>query len=239
MKIHLSNTACLIPARKGSSRVKNKNIAMFAGKPLLMWTFEAALKSRLTNIFFTTDYLPGELNFKIPSGIQTISRPREYCNDIATYDMYVRHFFERYPQFKYVVLLQPTCPLRNSDDVEKALDIYISYSRMETLASGYRIEHKFKLYRKNGQAHFGTELQKGENHMYVRNSAIYIFSQRHFLKTNSIFGSKTLFYEMPFARSFDINTQYDFNCAERMLKYKSGGLSDEQDFSIVNNICGV
>lgn len=239
MKIHLSTTACLIPARKGSVRIPNKNIASFAGKPLLLWTIEAALKSKLTNIFLSTNYLPGELNFKIPSGITTISRPKEYCSDNATYDMYVRHFFERYPNFKCVVLLQPTSPLRTTDDIDRAIDVYHSKNKTETLASAYRIEHKQKLYRMNGQAHFGTELLKGEQHMFVRNSAIYIFSQTHFFKTNSIFGSKTCFYEMPFARSIDINNQMDFNYAQRMIKYKSGGLEDEQDFGIVNNICDV
>jgi CMP-N,N'-diacetyllegionaminic acid synthase len=231
MKIHLSTTACLIPARKGSKRVTNKNIAIFAGKPLLQWTIDAALKTQLTNIFLTTDYMPKELPFKLPNGIELISRPKEYCQDNSTYDMYIRHFFERYPNFKVVVLLQPTCPLRTSDDIDKAIDQYQT-KRSETLVSAYRIKQRHKIYRPNGVTHFGAELRPGDTHLFVRNSAIYIFPKKYFETDNSIFASKTMIYEMPYARSIDIDTQLDFNYAERIAKYKSGGLEDEQEFGI-------
>jgi CMP-N-acetylneuraminic acid synthetase len=236
MNAHISKIAALIPARKGSTRVQAKNISIVAGKPLVQWTFEAALKTRLTNIFFSTDYLPGELGFKMPNGIEWISRPKEFCTAEAKADGYIRHFFDRFPKFDVVILLQPTCPLRTSKDIENTLDMYLD-SKKETLVSVYKIPQKQKLYKHNGASHFGPKiLEHGSNWMYHRNSSIYIFSKKYFNKYNDIFESSPLMYEMPMMKSLDIDIQMDVIFAERMLKYMSGGENSAvDDFDIVNN----
>lgn len=223
MYMHMSKIAALIPARRGSKRVTNKNLKMFAGKPLLKWTFDEVLKvKQLTNIFFTTDYLPKELGFKFPDGITWISRPPELCQESSKASEYIHHFFERYPQFEVVVLLQPTSPLRTADDIEQALNKYLK-SNHKMLVSCYKL-FKSKLYRSSGGSVFsGGEFKPYEEPIYYRNSAIYIFTKERFMINNSIFSAvKTIFYEMPFGRSFDVDMHQDFQYAERMIKYNNG-----------------
>jgi CMP-N,N'-diacetyllegionaminic acid synthase len=251
MNIRTSSICALIPARKGSNRLKQKNISIIAGKPLLQWTIESALKTKLTNIFLTTDYVPHELGFKMPDGVQWVSRPKEYCTNEATAQMYIKHFFDTYPQYEVIVLLQPTCPLRTSKDIDNALDLFLNTKQssevrkgIKTLISAYKIPHKQKLYRTNYTKKvvsvYGPELLSDEGQeLYHRNSAIYIFTRTYFERFNSIFASNgTLIYEMPMMRSIDIDTHLDFIYAERMLKYKSGGMDDELDFDLAidNNV---
>jgi CMP-N,N'-diacetyllegionaminic acid synthase len=233
MKIPIGRLAGLIPARKGSTRVKNKNIAMLAGKPLILYTIEAALASNLTQVFLTTDYLPSEMPFDIPNGLQWISRPKEAATDSASYKMYLIHFFNTHPEFDAVMLLQPTCPLRNKDDINKCIEIYLN-SVKETLISVIEMGNKNKFYLPNAKS-FGkaTEIVQGENNnLLYRNSAIYICSKKYFINYNTIYARNgMLFYRMPMARSIDIDIQQDMIYAERFLSYKKG-IDYEYDFNV-------
>lgn len=229
-----SKIAILIPARKGSKRLTNKNLKIFVGKPLLQWTIDAALKSKVNNIYFTTDYMPSELGFKMPKEVTWINRPVEICQDNSKANDYIRHFFELYPKIEVVILLQVTSPLRTTLDIKTALKEYLE-SKIETLISAFRLDSKNKLYRFTGGTIYGTTYRPTDDPIYYRNSAIYIFSKKHFRTVGTIFSAKPLIYEMPLARSIDISTQSDFNYAERMVKYNSGGNIDVYDDFIVNN----
>lgn len=217
--MEISNIAVLIPARKGSKRLSNKNIKMLNGKPLLQYTFDAALKSLATNIFFTTDYLKSDIPFFPSSGITWISRPKEAALDNAPAIDYVGHFFDRYPTFQAVMILQPTSPLRTFEDINSALKLYKS-SIKPTLVSAYRIDGRAKLYTKEGKStqkqfeYYNFE----DKFLYYRNSSIYICSKKHFLRYKSIFSESPIIYEMPLARSIDINSIDDFRLAERIMK---------------------
>jgi len=234
MYMHKNKIAILIPARKGSKRLNNKNLKIFLGKPLLQWTIESALRSKVDNIFFTTNYLPKEIGFTMPKEVTWINRPGELCQDNSYANDYIRHFFGLYPNMEIVILLQVTSPLRVTSDIESALKKYLA-SKSETLISAFKLDSKNKLYRSTGGAMFGTNYRMSDDPIYYRNSAIYIFSQRHFNREGSLFSSRPLVYEMPLARSIDIDTQQDFNYAERMVKYNSGGNIDVYDNIIVNN----
>lgn len=223
MNALLGRVAILIPARKGSRRVKGKNLKSLAGKPLLLYTIDAALKTRVTNIVLSTNYLPSELGFKMPDGIQWLSRPYEYSDNNATYDMYIRHFLSHYDKADVIVLLQPTCPLRTADDIDRALEMYLK-SKKHTLISAYKLKNKQKLYRHDCSSIFGSELPREDQGLYYRNSAIYIFSRKHFYKYNSIFSKTPVIYEMPQYLSVDIDEHQDFVYAERMIRYiRMGG----------------
>lgn len=229
MYVHESRIAGLIPARRGSERVKNKNISLLADKPMVQWTMEAAAESKLLYTYFSTDYLPRDLKFKLPNKIRWIDRPYNYSLSTSSANMYIQHFFELYPtKYDAVVLLQPTCPLRSGVDIDNAIEMYIN-SKKETLVSAYRIDNKAKLYDAEGRHLFGElsytqQAEKGLEHLFVRNSAIYIFSREHFFRERSIFSHKSLIYEMHQQRSIDVNFQADLIYAQRFMKYKGGNL---------------
>lgn len=233
-------TVGLIPARKGSKRVQNKTLTILGNKPLIDYTFEAALKSNLTEIYFTTDY--GE-EVKVPKGITKITRPPYLCTDTATASGYIAHFFERVPDADIVVLLQPTCPLRTFNDINRALKQYYG-SKKHTLVSAYKIPSRNYLYiEKNKWDEKEIVSAYGENVIdgkvaYCRNSAIYIFTRQHFLTYNSIFAIKPEVYIMPKERSIDIDYQIDMYYAARMLKQDiniDGGVDIEYTSSSITD----
>ena len=119
----------VIPARRGSQRVKRKNVKLLGGKPLVAWTFEEAKRvKRLDRLIVSTDdeevkRLAEEYGVEVPF----FPRPQEICGDVDS-GLVLQHavkFLEGTGyEVKAVVLLQPTSPLRTSHDIENALFIF-------------------------------------------------------------------------------------------------------------------
>jgi len=121
----------LIPARGGSKRVPRKNLSSVAGKPLLAWTIEAAQSAqRLDRVVLSTDDdeiagLGSKLGVEVP-----FRRPPELASDTAAGSDVtvhaVRSLAERGDTFDYVVVLQPTSPLRVAADIDAAIELLLT-----------------------------------------------------------------------------------------------------------------
>ena len=97
----------VIPARKGSKRCPNKNFRDFRGKPLFRWSMEAAQGSRyIDSMMLSTD----------------INRPEALCTDEAKCEDVLRFHLAQSPH-DWVVLLQPTSPLRTTKDIDTCIEI--------------------------------------------------------------------------------------------------------------------
>jgi CMP-N-acetylneuraminic acid synthetase len=113
------NVLALIPARGGSKGIPRKNIQLLAGKPLIGWTIDAAKQASCINrIVVTTedDEIAGvarELGADVP-----FMRPAELAADETPGIAPVLHAIEQLPEFDWVLLLQPTSPLRTHADIE-------------------------------------------------------------------------------------------------------------------------
>ena len=115
----------IIPARAASKRLVNKNIQQLNGKPLICWTIDSAKKSRyIDKIVVSTDSKEIQ-SLATDSGVEApFIRPAILSNDTADSLSVLKHSIEFFKnQFEYVILLQPTSPLRNSDDIDNALEI--------------------------------------------------------------------------------------------------------------------
>ena len=106
----------VVPARKGSKRVKNKNFKFLDGKPLIYYTFDFIRRVSKKKIYLTTDYkiskkLIEKYNLKI------IKRPKRLANSSAKSDDVIKHCLKNIPKKhkhrQIVVYLQPTVPFRN------------------------------------------------------------------------------------------------------------------------------
>lgn len=108
----------LITARKGSKRLPGKNMMLLGGKPLIQWTIEAALESKLDVVAVSTD--SGEIiDLCHDFGVGVRLRPLELCQDDTPHWAVVEyHFFD-----SNVILLQPTSPFRTSEDINNAIKI--------------------------------------------------------------------------------------------------------------------
>lgn len=115
----------IIPARKGSKRVKNKNRKLFNGKPLIEYTIEEAKKSKyIDDIIVTTN---DEIIYNLCKYHNVIAnkRPSKLCKDDTPSQKVIDYIKTLYPSYDAYVLLQPTSPLRNAKHIDKCIKVFI------------------------------------------------------------------------------------------------------------------
>jgi CMP-N,N'-diacetyllegionaminic acid synthase len=231
-----SSLLALIPARSGSKGLPNKNILDCAGKPLIEWTISAALGvDQIDDVLVSTDAEEIAVPARRAGASVPFLRPCELAADDSSMLDVARHAWGTHldakgKRFDYVVLLQPTSPLRTSEHISEAIAFYFGNrgSEEDTLASVYQV----------GQKH-GWLMQVAEEGRYIQfcldvNSGN---PQRqklapYFLPNGSIFIVKgstlaeglyrpnTLPYIMDAADSIDIDTYDDFKNAEHLLRIR-------------------
>lgn len=214
----------IIPARGGSKGLPRKNILVAGKKPLIAWTIEAARKSTVIDrLILSSDdeeiiKIAEEYGCDVP-----FRRPRSIASDEATSIDVVLHALDIFPEFEYVVLLQPTSPLRTSEDIDAAfrlLQIHsaqscVSISRVELSPYWmYSLDEKSKLRPLMPNTSFVPRRQDLPN-AYFLNGAIYI-AETSWLRSKRCFvDAETIAYLMPETRSLDIDDIDDF------LKFKA------------------
>ncbi len=227
--------AAIITARGGSKRLPKKNILELAGKPLIAWTIEAAKNcSKIEDVIVTTDSeeivkVAIEFGARVP-----FKRPEELSNDTATSFDVVKHCLDYLneiedKQVEYLVLLQPTSPLRSSEDIEKAIEL-LELKNASAVVSVCPTEHS-PLWSNtldetlSLDSFLRDEVKNTRSQdlpaYYRLNGAIYVCKVEDFLKEKTFFLSKNNFaYVMSTESSVDIDTQLDFLVADFLLKKK-------------------
>lgn len=217
----------VIPARGGSKRVPRKNALLLGDKPLIAWSIEAAKKSRYIDTVVVSSDDDEILSIAKEFGADMLKRPKELATDSATTFDTIVHVIENMEKsYEYIVLLQPTSPLRESIDIDEAIEMLeqkgadgvVSVCEMEhsplwsnTLPDDMSMQNflKDEVINKRSQ-----DLQK----YYRLNGAIYIVKIDKFLKQKSVFLDKNIFaFEMNQERSIDIDTKLDFKIANSLI----------------------
>lgn len=195
----------IIPARGESDKIKDKNIRLLNGTPLIEYTICHAMLSLLSDWFvFTEKYT----NYKT-LGIKRLTKfsQGEY-NSVIHWLPYAISQYEQLKQcyVDVVCLLQPTSPLRTYVDIDRAINLFIM-SGVHSLTSGslMRIKVDNKVDGKGNKEH------------YQRNGAIFMFD-KYQISTGKLFDKNTYKMVMPKSRSIDIDTLEDFFIAESLLK---------------------
>ncbi|RDU72140.1 cytidylyltransferase domain-containing protein [Helicobacter brantae] len=222
----------IIPARSGSKRLPNKNIKNLCGKPLIAWSIEAGLQSKyIDGIVVSTDSqeyaeIAEQYGAKVPC-----IRPLELSKDTSTTFDSIKHMIdfykEKYKQvFDYIVLLQPTSPLRTPQHIDEAIELLIQ-KQANSVISVCKCEHSPLWCNtlpkdKNMDNFLSSEilnLRSQELPAYYRlNGAIYIAKTSSLLGYQSFFTDKGFAYEMSQKHSTDIDTQFDFDFCEFLLQ---------------------
>lgn len=221
----------VIPARGGSKRLSGKNIKHLGGKPLIAWSIDAAKKSKYIDrvIISTDDENIAEVALRYDGDVPFL-RPQELAGDTASTNGVILHVLNQIDEsFEYVVLLQPTSPLRNTEDIDQLLESFDE--KTEGVVSVCPCEHSplwaNTLPKDMTMDHFFPESIIGKRSQdlpeyYRLNGAIYAFKVDRFVKNKGIFYSdKVKAYKMPIERSVDIDTIVDFHIAEVMLEHFS------------------
>lgn len=117
----------LIPARSGSKRLPGKNIKDFCGKPLIAWTIEAALKSKyIDSVVVSTDCSKIAEISKQYGAEAPFIRPEAISKDETEIPEVIDHLLENVNEsFTHLLLLQPTCPLRQFSDIDGAVELLV------------------------------------------------------------------------------------------------------------------
>lgn len=222
--INGKSVLAVIPARGGSKGLLGKNILPLAGKPLIAWTIESAIESKYIDkcIISTDDQEIADISLKY-GGDVPFMRPSELATDKASSIDVIIHTIEAIEEkYDLIILLQPTSPLRNSFDIDNALEL-LENKHAGALVSMVEIRHPVEwTARISGDLHIPelvTTLSKNTRRQdfekrYELNGAIYISKLDLFIKQNSFISNHTIAYIMPPERSIDIDDKLDFDFAE-------------------------
>ena len=154
----------VIPARGGSKRFPGKNIAPFRGLPMIEWTIRAAQRSEyIDTLICSTDSAKIEA-VALTAGCVVLPRPTELATDTASSEDVLRHAVIAYPS-DIVVLLQPTSPLRRTEDI----DAYIKLFHVEPVISYSENE------KKNGAVYVGSA-EWLKNHTFMDEHTSFIMA---------------------------------------------------------------
>jgi CMP-N,N'-diacetyllegionaminic acid synthase len=215
----------IVPARSGSKRIKNKNILNLNGKPLIEYTINAGSNSKYIDRVIVSSDSKKILTIAHKIGAETILRPYDLSSDTASPSAVVKHVLETVSNYDYIVLLQPTSPLRNSEHIDEAIET-LEEKKADAVISVCKTDHnimwKNTLPNNKNMRNFlidGAEKRSQELENYYRiNGAIYICKADRMIQENSFFIKDHLYaYEMSRDKSVDIDEPLDFKWAEFLM----------------------
>lgn len=222
---------CIIPARKGSIGIKNKNIKLLKKKPLIFHTIDHAIKSkRITKILVNTndDRIIKKVKKKYADKVEIFKRPNFLSkSNSSAIDVYI-HCISKLNnngnKIENFCVLLPTSPLRNYKDIDKAINLFFKKKAKVVLSvsKNYPLEYLFKINKK----------KKLERYRFIKNSilnrqklkysfringSIYILNYRRFKKEKTYFTNKTYCYEINKLEDLDIDDPIDLEIAKRLI----------------------
>ena len=216
----------IIPARGGSKRLPRKNILDLCGKPLISWSIEAALKSKYISKVVVSSDDEEILNISSNFGADIIKRPYELANDTATTFDAIKHTINNLEKYDYIVLLQPTSPLRNENQIDEAIEL-LEEKQADAIVSVCEMDHSplwSNTLPKDGNMNnflrdevLNKRSQDLEKYYRV-NGAIYICKTDKLLENKSFFLKDNIFaYIMDRKSSIDIDEEIDFEIAKVLI----------------------
>lgn len=142
----MTRILAIIPARGGSKGVFRKNLVNVCGKPLIAWTIDAALNSDFLTEVFVSSEDEEILNVSISLGAVPLQRPMDLADDHSSSESVVQHALMELKQqgknYDYVMLLQPTSPLRTSADIDCAIEMVLEDAACDGIISVCAADNK-------------------------------------------------------------------------------------------------
>ena len=220
----------IIPARSGSKGLKDKNIKNLCGLPLCAYTVNAAIKSGVfEEIHFSTDsQVYADIAMQYGASVPFL-RDAVLASDTASSWDVVKAVIGRYKESGYnfdaVMLLQPTVPFRSAEDICNAVTLFkeknaravvsvTDPSHSPLWSAPLPPDGNMQIFHERFE--FLKARQALEKH-YALNGAIYLTDVEHLMSRSDIYEKECYAYYMPPERSFDIDSQLDFDWCEFYL----------------------
>jgi len=224
-------TLAIIPARGGSKGIPHKNIRNLAGKPLIVWTIEAAFDSKFIGriVVSTDDVSIGIIAKKF--GAEVVLRPQDISGDFAASEDALLHVLEYLKEKEnyepdITVFLQCTSPLTLSQDIDgtiqKLLDTNADTAftaapffrfvwAVDNSGSAKGINHNEGI----------RQLRQERKKQYLETGAVYVMRTPGFITAKHRFFGKTVIYEVPIERSVEIDELHDLLIAETLIRKRA------------------
>ena len=229
--MQIKDLLILIPCRKGSKGILNKNILKIKNKPLYEYSIDHAKivkKKYSSSIIAITTNNPKILS-KRYKNIFLIKRPNNISKDKSKSSEYVAHAFNYFSKknikFKSLMILQPTCPLRTKKDLLNSVKLFKS-KKGKSLISAYKetyINKKVLYWKKKSNGYplsslhnLGFQRQENKSY-YVRNGSIYITKENFFNKNKKIVSNRPIIYVMSKLSSINIDTKNDLEIFKKVI----------------------
>lgn len=228
----------IIPARSGSKSIKDKNIRLIDGKPMLAYSIGHAQVSKyITRTIVSTDSeryaeIAREYGAEVP-----FMRPAEYATDTALdYDVFYHalKYLEEHEGYvpELVVQLRPTYPARNVEDIDRMIEQMLADETIDSMRCiAPATEIAYKMWHRVPNSTEITPIMKDIPEcynmprqqlpqVYYQNACIDVIRTNVITIQHSMSGKKIAGYEMK--ENFDIDTEEEFKRAEEYLKIKNG-----------------
>lgn len=216
----------VIPARSGSKGVRDKNIKLLNGKPLIAYTIEAALQcGKFEEVMVSTDSARyADIAERYGACVPFLRSEGTSTDTASSWDM-VGEVLARYKEmgrtFDTFCLLQPTSPLRTAEDIREAYTLFEEKASF-AVVSVCEAEHSplwcGRLPKTNEFVGFIRKEHTGQRQagdkFYRINGAIYIVDTGKFAADNYLYQEGSYAYIMSQLKSIDIDTELDFKIAE-------------------------
>lgn len=225
--INGKSVLAIIPARGGSKGVPRKNIRDLAGKPLIAWTIEAARKSAyIDRTVISSDDQEIIAVAKNWGCEAPFVRPADLARDDTPGIDPVLHALKELPGYDYVVLLQPTSPLRTEEDIDGCIarcEEKLASACVSVTEPAHHPQWMFTL--SDADVLLPISAQRGVRRqdlpdVYALNGAVYVARTAWLVETRNFLGEGAYGYVMPSSRSIDIDTEQDIAFAACLLQQK-------------------
>jgi CMP-N,N'-diacetyllegionaminic acid synthase len=220
----------LIPARKGSKGIVNKNLKLLRGKPLIQYSFDSAMQSRRLNRIHVTTDSTDIMGLAKENGIEApYVRPEYLASDKASMiDTVLYHTKwlkeNREQDVENIILLQPTSPIRSNDLIDNCIEEY-ERSRSESLVAVTEcLQHPYEtfMFEQNGKIKFLVQdiptRRQDYPVFYFISGSIYIASTRFLEEKRKFFDLNTKCFVTSREEGIDIDDMFSFKQAESFLE---------------------
>ena len=222
---------CTICARAGSKGVTNKNLRPINSKPLIVYSIEQALATKLFDQIVVSSDSAEIRNVALANGATyAVERPLELASDTAPKLPAIRHCVEsaekKFGKFEVIVDLDATAPLRNPEDILGALEL-LKTTNSDNVITGTPAHRSpyFNLVETNEQGivhlskqpRAAVDRRQDSPECFDMNASIYVWRRHALFENETLFTKSTRLFVMPRERSIDIDSQADFDMVEWLM----------------------
>lgn len=224
---------CIIPARGGSKGVPNKNIRKIGGKPLIAYTIESAIQSKIFShvIVSTEDKKIAAISKKFGAEVPFL-RPKKLSNDIVHVDDVLVHTVKKLQEkgynFEIFVWRDCTVPLIRNSDIKKSINI-LKKEKCQTVTAVYRQHlnpyHNIVEITSHGFLEISKKMKsrvrsRQEAPPVFQENGLHTYDVKKFLKSGKTIKSKSIPFMIPPIMGLMIDTEFEFQIAKWILENK-------------------